>query len=64
MIFAGASAGAVLRLQCPKCSEVQARARVPEPASYACRKCGEQFTRRQGQANEAEALRSKPTRRR
>jgi len=62
MIFSGASAGAVLRLQCPRCSEVQARARAPEDSSYACRKCGERFTRKQGQANEAEALRPRPKR--
>ncbi|CAN5552780.1 hypothetical protein BH09MYX1_BH09MYX1_24110 [soil metagenome] len=36
---AGALAGAI-RLECPSCGEIQARARAPEGTVYSCRKCG------------------------
>jgi uncharacterized Zn finger protein len=39
-IFAGASAGAVVKLECPACGEVQARARAPKGTVYECRACG------------------------
>ena len=42
IIVYGSSHGAVIKLQCPKCGEVQARARRPD-ARYACRRCGEQI---------------------
>lgn len=44
-IFAGASAGAVVRLRCPQCGEVQARARGPKDTVYTCRNCRRSFTR-------------------
>lgn len=47
-IFGGASAGAVVKLRCPKCGEVQARARAPKGTTYECRKCGHPFTREEG----------------
>jgi len=43
IVVSGASQGVVVRLQCPKCGEVQARARKPRGARYACRRCGEVF---------------------
>lgn len=44
-VFAGASMGAIVRLLCPKCGEVQARARAPEGTEYECRACGHGFRR-------------------
>ena len=43
IVVFGASQGAVVKLACPKCGEVQARARQPEGARYTCRRCGEVF---------------------
>lgn len=50
IIFGGGTAGAILKLQCPKCGEVQARAREPKGTLYECRKCGHSFTREAGSA--------------
>ena len=47
-IFGAASRAAVVKLTCPKCGEVQARARGKEDEKYACRKCGHVFTRAEG----------------
>jgi predicted SprT family Zn-dependent metalloprotease len=35
---------AIVRLVCPKCGEVQARARRPRGATYPCRKCAAPLT--------------------
>ena len=42
-IFTGGSIGSLIRLECPFCGEVQARAREPEGTLYACRRCHKQF---------------------
>lgn len=47
-IFGGASRGAVIKLRCPHCREVQARARGSK--KYTCRKCKKPFTREEGEA--------------
>jgi transposase-like protein len=47
-IFAAASRGAVVRMTCPHCGEIQARARAGDDATYTCRKCGETFTAAEG----------------
>lgn len=39
-IFGAASRAAVVELTCPKCGEVQARARDTEGTKRFCRKCG------------------------
>ncbi len=54
IIVYGASHGAVIKLQCPKCGEVQARARRDRDARYACRRCGEQLEVRRGAAGDGE----------
>ena len=43
-IFGGASRAAIVRVTCPSCGEVQARARGPQGTQYACRKCGATFS--------------------
>jgi predicted SprT family Zn-dependent metalloprotease len=40
IIVGGAAIGAIMKLRCDSCGEVQARARGPEGTTYACRKCG------------------------
>lgn len=40
-----ASRGAVVAVTCPKCGELQTRARKPENEPYECRKCHAKFTR-------------------
>jgi len=49
-LFTGGAQGTLLRLKCPKCGEVQVRARKPEGvrAKYRCRKCFTTFTREAG----------------
>lgn len=55
----GASFGAVLRLRCPHCFEIQAREkRPPAAAPYTCRKCKKTFTLEQGLAEAAREGRS------
>jgi transposase-like protein len=49
MIFTPSIAGALIRLVCPHCGEIQARARKPEGRRYACRKCRKRFRREQGE---------------
>jgi ribosomal protein L37AE/L43A len=61
-IFASASMGAVVRLTCPRCGEVQARARASESATYECRKCGVPFTGREGREAAVEAKDEAPPR--
>lgn len=51
-IFASASVGAIVRMTCPHCGEVQARARASEEATYECRRCGKPFTAAEGRASE------------
>ena len=46
-IFGGASGGAVIKLRCPHCREIQARARGEK--KYTCRKCKKVFTRKAGE---------------
>jgi predicted RNA-binding Zn-ribbon protein involved in translation (DUF1610 family) len=48
-IFGAASRAAVVKLTCPKCGEVQARALGAEDEAYACRNCGKVFTRSEGE---------------
>ncbi|HEU4407038.1 MAG TPA: hypothetical protein VFS43_17350 [Polyangiaceae bacterium] len=44
LIFGAAvSSAALIRLVCPRCGEVQARARQPAGARYACRACRHTF---------------------
>ena len=51
-IFGAASRAAVVKLTCPKCGEVQARALGSEDDQYACRNCGNTFTRAEGERRE------------
>lgn len=44
LLLAGAVVHTVLRLRCPKCGHVQARARVPTGTLYSCRECKHRFT--------------------
>jgi transposase-like protein len=44
-VFAGA---ALVRLVCPHCGEVQARARKKKTERYACRRCHRRFTLTEG----------------
>lgn len=62
IVFGGASIGAVLKLRCPSCKEVQARARAPEGTVYVCRACGHSFTREEGTPDQgtAEAATAEP----
>lgn len=55
VIFGSAAAAALVRLRCPKCGELQARARLPEAATYECRKCGATFTQAEGKAEDDDA---------
>ena len=48
VIFGPSAAGALVKLRCPKCGTVQARARGPEETPYACRECHASFTRAEG----------------
>jgi ribosomal protein L37AE/L43A len=48
VIFGGASAGALVKLRCPKCAHIQARARAEEGTIYSCQKCRATFTREEG----------------
>ena len=43
-----ASGGTVIRMRCPRCGEVQARARKPLGSRYRCRKCHALFTKEEG----------------
>jgi transposase-like protein len=47
-MFGGASRGAIVKLRCPHCREIQARARGQK--KYTCRKCKKVFTREEGEA--------------
>lgn len=49
-IFIGGAMGALLRLVCPHCGEVQVRGRKPKRSVYACRSCKKRFTRERGEA--------------
>jgi transposase-like protein len=50
----GASFGAVVRLRCPRCWEVQAREKRPAGAQpYTCHKCKRTFTLEEGLAEAA-----------
>lgn len=40
MSFYGAVLGAIVRIECPKCREVQVRARKPPHVVVRCRRCG------------------------
>lgn len=45
LIFGGAvSSATLIRLVCPRCGEIQARARQPAGARYACRACHHGFS--------------------
>jgi transposase-like protein len=50
-VFTGGAQGALVRLRCPRCGEIQARARKPGGASvkYRCRACHTTFTRGAGE---------------
>jgi phage FluMu protein Com len=43
MSFYGAVYGAFIKLTCPKCKEVQVRARRPPLQKVRCRKCDHEF---------------------
>jgi transposase-like protein len=45
-----AASAALIRLACPHCGTVQARARKPKGERYRCRKCHHLFTRDEGEA--------------
>jgi DNA-directed RNA polymerase subunit RPC12/RpoP len=47
-----ASRGAVVAVRCPKCGEVQARARGPAGTRYVCRACGKRFTLEEAKVEE------------
>lgn len=51
-LFVGGAQGTLLRLKCPRCGEVQVRARKPGGgrAKYRCRRCFTTFTREAGTA--------------
>jgi transposase-like protein len=51
-LFVGGAQGALVRLRCPSCGEVQARARKPGGGTvkYRCRRCYKLFTREAGEA--------------
>ena len=48
MPFYGAILGALVRVTCPKCSEVQVRSRRPPHERIVCRKCGHSFEQAAG----------------
>jgi hypothetical protein len=48
-IFGSAVGASLLRLTCPRCGEVQARARKLSREPYDCRRCHERFTREEGE---------------
>ena len=50
-LFTGGAQGALVRLRCPACREVQARARKPGGGAvrYRCRACHTTFTREAGE---------------
>jgi transposase-like protein len=50
LIFKTALAAALIKLACPHCAEVQARARKARGERYRCRKCHRLFTRAEGEA--------------
>ena len=50
-IFVGGAHGALVKLKCPHCGEVQARARKPQGGVYACRRCHRRFARTEGEAS-------------
>jgi transposase-like protein len=58
-VFTGGAQGTLVRLRCPRCGEVQARAKKPGGggAKYRCRVCHTTFTR------DAGVGRTKPARR-
>lgn len=60
-IFSGASRGAVVRMRCPHCGKVQARARGAK--DYECKACGKSFTAAQGNAEQEELTPSSARRR-
>ena len=48
MVFVGGALGTLIKLVCPHCGQVQARARKPARSDYACRRCRRRFTLAQG----------------
>lgn len=40
IVFGASARAALVRLVCPSCGEIQARAREKKGTVYACRKCG------------------------
>jgi len=50
----------LLQLRCPRCGEVQARAREPKGYKYRCRKCRASFTVDEGQKSKPSQKRKKP----
>lgn len=40
IIFGPSARAALIRLVCPSCGEIQARAREKKGTTYLCRKCG------------------------
>ncbi|HSU39459.1 MAG TPA: hypothetical protein VLJ38_07825 [Polyangiaceae bacterium] len=50
-LFTGGAQGALVTLRCPRCHEIQARARKPGGGSvkYRCRACFTTFTREVGE---------------
>jgi DNA-directed RNA polymerase subunit RPC12/RpoP len=43
-LYAGGAIGTLIKLVCPHCGEVQARARKLPKKEYACRRCHRRFT--------------------
>jgi hypothetical protein len=56
-IFTGGALGTLIRLTCPNCGEVQARARKRDRHKYDCRVCHRRFSAAEGQAKEIRAER-------
>ncbi|MFO0571706.1 MAG: hypothetical protein U0263_39140 [Polyangiaceae bacterium] len=48
-VFTGGALGALVKLRCPHCHELQVRARKPSGSRYACRKCHKRFDREAGE---------------
>ncbi len=48
-IIGGAIKGAIIKLACPHCSEMQLRARAHHGGRYRCRRCNKLFTKEEGE---------------
>ena len=48
MVMFGGSGGAIIKLRCPACARIQARARARAGTVYQCLECHKPFTREEG----------------